>query len=626
MKGNTAKSKKLLFEGRSTLLNVLLIVLNVMGICLLLNPWFIDASSGITLKLIGGALFALSLVFLAILKGFYMYAYFARLTLAVVLLISGFGKLNDPIGFAQVLEQYFQDGALSLKMGQSFGWNNYSLEPYVSWTLKISIALAFIEILLALMLLYHMLYKLAAFLLLPLVLVFSYVSFYTSTCDEQQTYVKQFSIQENDENASKLLARSETDSTLVFKGIKNKTLQFSETKNNVCINNCGCLGESNHGFFGFELTKELSFSRNLILLFFTLILFVTQFWMLPNAPFESTLFGICAWIALLVHGILSGWFWLVVLSGVVLYLATNVRRFGVKILKTSLGSLAFVSVLLGGVLYYVISFEPLSDFRAYAIGSSLSIPSPNEQKSEMVYVYQHKFTNKMVFLSEETYNNSPILADSNYVFVRVKEHKINPFENPSASKFRPILAHADILKYGIEHPFVELLLSAYSEELFRVFNKQTGRSDVFHAREFGQELYNDTNFVIEKFVGIHDDNAQFDLSKSLVASDLIFIWVVKDMHKISSEEWINIRELSQKIKEQEYDIVALGYQRLNLWHEKSELDLNSLLYLNLERTELNQICRSNVCLMVLRKGIVEAKYPLRGLPKYETISSKLRLE
>jgi hypothetical protein len=98
------------------------------------------------------------------------------------------------------------------------------------------------------------------------------------------------------------------------------------------------------------------------------------------------------------------------------------------------------------------------------------------------------------------------------------------------------------------------------------------------------------------------------------------------MRKISSEDWINIRELSQKIKEQEYDIAALGYQRLALWHEKSELDFNSLLYLNLERTELNQICRSNVCLMVLRKGIVEAKYPLRGLPKYETISSKLRLE
>jgi hypothetical protein len=298
----------------------------------------------------------------------------------------------------------------------------------------------------------------------------------------------------------------------------------------------------------------------------------------------------------------------------------------VKILKTSLGSLAFVSVLLGGVLYYVISFEPLSDFRAYAIGSSLSIQSPNEQKSEMIYVYQHKFTNKMVFLSEETYNNSPILADLNFVFVRAKEHKINPFENPSASKFRPILAHTDILKYGIEHPFVELLLSAYSEELFRVFNKQTGRSDVFHTREFGQELYKDTNFVIEKFIGIHEDNAQFDLSKSLVDSDLIFIWVVKDMRKISSEDWINIRELSQKIKEQEYDIAALGYQRLALWHEKSELDFNSLLYLNLERTELNQICRSNVCLMVLRKGIVEAKYPLRGLPKYETISSKLRLE
>jgi hypothetical protein len=627
MRGNAPKSKKLLFEGRSILLNALFIAIHVLGVSLIFNAFLVDPNSHFILKLLGFGMFLGATVMLLILKGFYMYAYFARLVLAVVFLISGFSKLNDPIGFAQILEQYFQDGALSLKIAQTLDWPDFSLLAYTAWALKISISLAIIEILLALMLLYHMLYKLAVFILLPLMLMFSYVTFYTSTCDEQQTFERHFQVQKSDNLAQDLQSRSLSDQTLTLLAEKNEVLYFAETQHHLCVANCGCLGASDNTLFGFELTKELAFSRNLMLLLFTLILFITQFWLLPNAAFESTLFGFCAWVAILVQGIITGWFWLVILSALVLYLATNVRRFGLRVLKTSVGALTFVALVLAGIVYYVISFEPLSDFRAYAVGSSLVNPiDENADETTLVYVYQHKFTNKMVFLSEESRIDSPIVGDSNYVFVREKEHKANPFNSPSSYKFRPSTSVEDIQNKTIEHPLVLPFLEKYSEELYRVFNKKNGLETVVYSNEFSKELYKDTNLVIEKYVGVHHDYAAFDLGPSLVSSELIFVWVVKDIRKISEENWGQIRALTQKINERQYENVAIGYQRASFWYENSEMDYSVMLYLNMDELELKQICRSNVCLMVLQKGVITAKYPLRGLPRFETISSKLRLE
>jgi hypothetical protein len=232
----------------------------------------------------------------------------------------------------------------------------------------------------------------------------------------------------------------------------------------------------------------------------------------------------------------------------------------------------------------------------------------------------------MVFLSEESRIDSPIVGDSNYVFVREKEHKANPFNSPSSYKFRPYISVDDIQKNAIEHPLILPFLEKYSEELYRVYNKKNGLETVVYSNEFSQELYKDTNLVIEKYVGVHHDYAAFDLGPSLVSSELIFVWVVKDIRKISEENWEQIRALTQKINEHQYENVAIGFQRASFWYENSEMNYSAMLYLNMDESELKQICRSNVCLMIVQNGVITAKYPLRGLPRFETISSKLRLE
>lgn len=626
MRTNIAKSKKLLFEGRSTVLNVLFIAIHVFGIGIFLNETVIETNPKTAFTVLGGAMFVISTVMLIILKGYYMYSYFARLALGVVLFISGFAKLNDPIGFTEVLEQYFHDGALSLKMGELFGWQNYSLENYIPWTLKTAISLAIGEILLALMLIYHMLYKLAVFLVFGLIMVFTFVSFYSSNCDETKTFVHEFSINSNDANAKALKTQSETDTLLTFVQEKNGVLYFSEVSQHLCVQNCGCMGESDSEFFGLRLTPDVSFARNVMLLIFTLIMFITQFRMLPNAAFENTLYGVTTWIALLIQGVLSGWLWLVVLSGILLYLTTNVRRFGLNILKTSVGSLLFITVLLSGVLYYVISFEPLTDFRPYAVGSSLVDFGNDAENKQLVYVYQHKFTDEIVLLNEEKRKDSPIIADSNYVFVRVSDHKTNPFPGQKNFSFNPKIAVSEIQKHEIQHNLLKPLLEEHLQELYRVENRQNVIVDLFYADEFNPDLLKDTNFIVNKFVGIHGDYSEFDLSAEILGSDLVFVWVVKDIRKISDHEWGQMKAIVAQCDELEYTMLVLGYQRGLFWYEKSGIDHNTLLYLNMEKHELNKICRSNLCLMVLKNGVVEAKYPIRGLPKFETISSKLRLE
>lgn len=602
MKGSSLKSKKILFEGRSVLLNAILVLTNLVAAGIILRSFLDTAESSNLQSFIGVALFIVSFSLLVVLKGFYMYSYFGRYALALVLLISGFVKLNDPVGFSETLHHIFNDGAFASFIGELMGWEGYSLAHFNSWNFKIVVVLALAEILLALMLLYHIFYKVAIWLTLGLMSVFVLNSWYNYDCKVKSELTYELSI-----NSS------------------NQVLDIH--KNPVfCMNDSGFLGDSHNEFLGIEMSANVAFSAGIILLLLTLILVFTQFSMLPNSPFESTAFGVLVWITILVQGIMSSWFWLVLLSGLVLYLATNLRRFGMNFFKSSLGTLMFIALLLSGLLYYVISFEPLTDFRPYAIGNSLLHEVTENDLKKEVYVFQNKENGKFLFLDGQNNQDTLTQKDTNYIFLRTIEHNVNPFYKRGATYFQPIFQRSAILNNQSKHPLIEEVRASHYENLHKIYNKQNGVEQLMRADEFSTLLFKDTNLVIEKFNGIHTDVEFVDMSKAILDDDLIFIWVIKFAHLISNEQFAAIQELTAQITAVDLNVVAMGFENTEDWEKRFKKTKLNLIYLKLNRQEIYKICRSNVCLLVLKKGVVVAKYPLRGLPKFETISSKLRLE
>lgn len=202
---------------------------------------------------------------------------FSRLFVGILFIISGLIKLNDPLGFSYKLDEYFSTSV-------------FNMPVFVPYTLAIALFLVILEVVLGVMLLIGYKTKWTIWSLLLLVILFSFLTFYSAYFD--------------------------------------------------VVKDCGCFGDALH------LTPWQSFSKDLILLFFILIIFYNQKNIKP--------------------------------------LFTN------KIQNV----LVLMSIVLSSFMgYWVLNHLPLKDFRPYKVGTniqkSMEIPD-NAPKSvvEMIFIYK----------------------------------------------------------------------------------------------------------------------------------------------------------------------------------------------------------------------------------------------
>ena len=208
---------------------------------------------------------------------------FSRLFVGILFIISGLIKLNDPLGFSYKLDEYFSEPVFNMPF-------------FVPYTLAFALFLVILEVVLGVMLLIGYKTKWTIWSLLLLVVLFSFLTFYSAYFD--------------------------------------------------VVKDCGCFGDALH------LTPWQSFSKDLILLFFILILFYNQKYIKP-------LFA---------------------------------DKIQVILVLASLVLCSFMG-------YWVINHLPLKDFRPYKVGAnirkSMEIPD-NAPKSvvEMVFIYKVKGVDK----------------------------------------------------------------------------------------------------------------------------------------------------------------------------------------------------------------------------------------
>jgi uncharacterized membrane protein YphA (DoxX/SURF4 family) len=202
---------------------------------------------------------------------------FSRLFVGILFIISGLIKLNDPIGFSYKLDEYFSEPV-------------FDMPVFVPYTLAIALFLVILEVVLGVMLLIGYKSKITISSLLLLVILFTFLTFYSAYFD--------------------------------------------------VVKDCGCFGDALH------LTPWQSFSKDIILLFFIIILFFNQKYIKP--------------------------------------LFTN----GIQ--KTLVVASIALSCFMG---YWVINHLPLKDFRPYKVGTNINtameIPD-NAPKSvvEMIFIYK----------------------------------------------------------------------------------------------------------------------------------------------------------------------------------------------------------------------------------------------
>ena len=202
---------------------------------------------------------------------------FSRLFVGILFIISGLIKLNDPIGFSYKLDEYFSEPVFNMPF-------------FVPYSLAIALFLVILEVVLGVMLLIGYKSKITIWSLLLLVILFTFLTFYSAYFD--------------------------------------------------VVKDCGCFGDALH------LTPWQSFSKDIVLLFFILILFFNQKLIKP----------------LFSNGI------------------QNILAFSSVVLCSFMG-------------YWVINHLPLKDFRPYKVGTNIKtameIPEGAPKSVvEMVFIYK----------------------------------------------------------------------------------------------------------------------------------------------------------------------------------------------------------------------------------------------
>lgn len=202
---------------------------------------------------------------------------FSRLFVGILFIISGLIKLNDPLGFSYKLDEYFGEPV-------------FNMPVFIPFSLAIALFIVILEVVLGVMLLLGYKSKFTIWLLLLLIVKFTFLTFYSAYYD--------------------------------------------------VVKDCGCFGDALH------LTPWQSFSKDIVLLFFILILFF-------NKNLIKPLFA-----------------------------------------NKTQNILVLTSVVLCSFMgYWVIKHLPLKDFRPYKVGTNIrtdmTIPD-HAPKSvvEMVFIYK----------------------------------------------------------------------------------------------------------------------------------------------------------------------------------------------------------------------------------------------
>lgn len=373
----------------------------------------------------------------------------SRILVGSLFIVSGLVKANDPLGFSYKLEEYFSPRALGIL---DF------MEPYA---LAVAIFVCVAEIALGIALLIGGKAKLSAWISLLMILFFTWLTFYTASCDPNGTYIEEISVELNSESHEALLMRMEESDKLTLVREADGKAIFNEEMGVDCVTDCGCFGDA------IKLTPWQSFSKDVVLLVFVLIIFIGRNKITLNELKEDYIVAPASllFIALFSGGYIGWWFPLIFTAisyAVYMLIKQFVKH---KQLEWILAVAMFgISAIF---TYYCLWNLPIKDFRPYAVGKNIPeqmiLP---EGAPQDIYETRLVYKNKQTGESKEfTMENYPWQDTATWAWESTENVLVFKGDEP-AIKDMAIMDEAgvDVTSEWLESPDYTFLLIAYDLE------------------------------------------------------------------------------------------------------------------------------------------------------------------
>jgi uncharacterized membrane protein YphA (DoxX/SURF4 family) len=577
--------------GHSLILNVSLVCANVIGLIFFFaafSPLFEDYK--IALFSVSVLLILASIIGIFIFKGKELFAYVSRVLVGSFFIFSGLIKANDPIGFSLKLKEYFEDGAIAYRIKTWFNSPSFSLEYLIDYSLLLGVLLCILEIVIGVFLVLGAKGRLTSWLLMFLLLFFTFLTWHTATCNEKSTFQDENMYLNNSLQGKSIMNQylRESKNKVADKKIHSvqksgNQLIVTEFKSPQCVQDCGCFGDALKGVFGRSLLPVESFWKDCILLYFSGWIFLCRRRIYPNSVSQNLTLSSISLALILVLCVIFNWYFPFLFCFSSLIASLWILKAGGKLLGNYGGSALIISVMSVIMVVYILTHEPMKDYSPYAVGNNLKFKMNDGVVGTYasMLTYKNKKTGELrVYNSiSKSYKQSNIDSNPSWKFNRMITKTISPTKLPSITgQFDPVIKVKDLTKIDLRDPF-----------LLKMKNQKI-------------------------------ETEEITIRNHIVNSPSIYLIVSNDF---DHADWSNIRALKDlklnagKKKTPMYLVSNSSYQKMEFWRKKYAVNIP--LFTN-DATELKVIGRSNVLVVILKKGKVLGKYPLDDLPKIEWLT------
>jgi uncharacterized membrane protein YphA (DoxX/SURF4 family) len=611
-------------HGQSLVINAVLIILNLTGLTFVTLGFHDSFESSKTLFLIlGFALMSLSIAGLIILKGRLFMSMVSRLLVGGLFIVSGLIKANDPLGFSYKLEEYFEDGALAFRIKEWFGAPGFSLEFLIDSALFLSVVICIAEIVLGVLVLIGGKIKLVSWLLVLMMLFFTFLTWHTANCDPDIKFVDRDTYAMSDPLAQIKIDESKTNAEIKIISKSTDEVVVEEMKQPQCVSDCGCFGDAMKGSVGRSLTPKESLWKDIILVYLSVWIFIAQRKIQPNTRKDNFYVIPISLIIVTFFSFIFGWYFPLFFALIAILGSLWLLRSGGKIFGNYYGIAFFVTVLCLIFTTYVLMFEPLKDYRPYAVGSNLKekMNDGKEGKYESGFVLKNLKTGKNEFFTQEQYMDTvqKIWENKDYQYVSTDTKEIIPTKLPSITgQFNPVIQLADLTDAERKLKYVKDIASSSEIDGVLLLDKENDAEIKVPKNEYNLNDF-DTSFFkyLKEVTMINPDLAELSIRDYIVQSDEIIILFSKNLKEANFDKIKEYKAIFNEAQKNNIPMVLIcssNRDDINAWRKKHNFQIPA--FIN-DETELKAIARSNPSLMVVQKGVVKGKYPYRSLPTFE---------
>ena len=616
--------------GRSFVFNALFVLVNLIGLTLLVMGSHKNFEEQFMLfSFIGWVLIALTSAGLFIFQGRLMMSNVSRVLVGGLFIVSGLVKANDPLGFSYKLEEYFEDGALAFRIKEWFGAPGFSLEFLIEWALVLSVIICVVEIVLGVLTIIGGKIKLVSYLLMLMMLFFTFLTWHTANCDSSMKFTDRDTYEMSNPIAAMKIEEAKTNKEIKIISKDSKELVVEELKQPQCVDDCGCFGDAMKGSVGRSLTPKESMWKDIVLVYLVFWIFIAQWIIEPNTKSQNIKFIIASTAVVVFFSWVFGWYFPIFFALFCLIGGLWVLRAGGIFLGNYVGTSLIVSMFSFVFVTYVLMYEPMKDYRPYAVGSDLveKMNDGVEGKYESMLVYKNKKTGEKIEFnsSSKEYIDSKIWEQKDWEYLEMTQKEIVPTRIPSITdQFNPFLAVVDVTDSEMRLEAVKAQFENAYVDGFLVMDLAYNSEIEVPANEFSTDGYPDTDYKVIKEIKMpNPEFTEISLREYITTAERVVMLSVKNLMEANWNQIELYKDIYDGCKKANIPFVLVcngSREQINDFRSKNKWDVP--VFLN-DETELKAIARSNPSLLLIGRGIVMGKYPHRSTPTWSWIRTNV---